>query len=404
MPGFTRQGCSTRGDFHEMFNPGVCSRYWMSNDEEGDNTTKDSDEVLSAITDILHPLTFYGRRSCARRQEEQKIRPKNWTHILLLPTFRPHQLKVKVDGDKLIVQAIHKESKDENSILCKVKRAVPLPDSVDKSRIKARLVMGHMLKIEAPFLTKTSKQSEATDPPDHNDGDSTSEETDSDDGDEMETKCPMKDDDNEDDWKQGHNTEEKTTSLKSMIYPSKYGGKLPSHENTLSNEITEADITSVSSSGDEMQSLLASFEQVDTTEQASQEIEIDDEKLMCVRPSPTDDTLLKSAAIRVETTGDIDRDGVKYYEIRLDTSGFDPAEVSLSCRDGLLTVNAVKKVKKAGCFVHQESRKVLKIPSDVDVMLIKGSMADNGVLSVSAPYKPVTPDAVRDVPITVYKE
>lgn len=436
MPSVIREGSSTCPDpqrygfynITEEHNPWVCFGRKGVERSDNNNTGGVDARVLpisAAIDNILQPLlTFQGRNDCPKRQDERKYRPGKWVHRLILPTLRPEDIKIKVDGDNIIVHATHNESEDGGFFVYEVRKRVPLPVSVDRNNIRARLIHGHVLNIEGSILPRASnKQKPNVRKSDTNEARieiKTAEGSES--GTEKNStvgvSSPVQTNENpqiEEELKQLHETEQ----TREGSVPNT-DDEVADTEQTMPSPTLEIRPSEIDISDDDMESISSNFGRVNIDTGVEEERDIgheperkaedtntgrgqEERKSKCEIPVtliPLDRKQSRSPTMRVMSTGNCDRDGGKYYEIRLDTGGFDPEDVSLSCRDGHLIVTAVEGSEEPGCSVHQKFQKVFKMPTGVDIMLMKGSMDDSGLLSVSAPYK-FTPGTEREIPITI---
>lgn len=94
---------------------------------------------------------------------------KKYAMTVPLPGFEPEDVKVKVKGRLLTVEAKYEKTEEKNGIfsrsLREVLRTFPLPEQVDQANIKSSLTTTGTLEIEAPWKTtaendRTSKSIE----------------------------------------------------------------------------------------------------------------------------------------------------------------------------------------------------------------------------------------------------
>ncbi|XP_052273208.1 heat shock protein 27-like [Dreissena polymorpha] len=83
-----------------------------------------------------------------------------------------------------------------------------------------------------------------------------------------------------------------------------------------------------------------------------------------------------------------DPDGNRKMSLRFNCSQFQPEEIKVQTKDGVLTVHAKHEENKPGKKVHLEYTKSFKLPENVDPNALKSTLTSDGVLHVEAPAPP----------------
>lgn len=88
--------------------------------------------------------------------ETSTKKPKKFDLKLAMRSFRPEDIKVKVEGSNVIVEAKREEKKEEDGSYSyafrEVKRTYPIPEGVDKTKLSSAFTKNGVLEIEAPSL------------------------------------------------------------------------------------------------------------------------------------------------------------------------------------------------------------------------------------------------------------
>ncbi|XP_039250488.1 body wall muscle protein HR-29-like [Styela clava] len=101
-----------------------------------------------------------------REGQEVNGNPNKYEMKISVQDFEPEDLKVKVQGNDLIVEARKEEKKEEGGMLAhsfrQFRRTFTLPEGVDKKNLTSALSRGGILEIEAPRVApvQVEKQEE----------------------------------------------------------------------------------------------------------------------------------------------------------------------------------------------------------------------------------------------------
>lgn len=129
-------------------------------DDEFDEFIRSVDDRFSGM--LMH-LNEAPRSVAVHKGDEGGSDPTKFEMKIAVQDFGPEDLKVKVQGDNLVVEAKREEKKEEEGMYAhsyrEFRRTFPIPEGVDKKNLTSAL-HGGVLEIEAPRLTPIEKAPE----------------------------------------------------------------------------------------------------------------------------------------------------------------------------------------------------------------------------------------------------
>ncbi|PAA46124.1 hypothetical protein BOX15_Mlig013453g1, partial [Macrostomum lignano] len=115
-------------------------------------TTPASASTASAATAAQPSASTVSSASGAVKTESPHL--KSWTTAIDLVGFRPEEIVVKCDADKLRIRARREEGEDLNE----VRRTLTIPAEVDSEKVSTILTMEGALVVKAPLLQSFQQQ------------------------------------------------------------------------------------------------------------------------------------------------------------------------------------------------------------------------------------------------------
>ncbi|XP_063232261.1 heat shock protein beta-1-like [Bacillus rossius redtenbacheri] len=87
------------------------------------------------------------------------------------------------------------------------------------------------------------------------------------------------------------------------------------------------------------------------------------------------------------------------YRVNIDVQGYKPEEISISLKDGVLSVRAqMERSAEDGSKFYQEVKREFTLPDNIEQRSLKSFLSRDGVLCVEAPFK--SEEKSKEIPVS----
>lgn len=276
--------------------------------------------------------------------------------------YKPHEISVKMDKNKIIVSAKHEEKDGTKSVSTEFNREVTIPKEVDPLSLQCMISQDGILTVDAPIPVpgyQPSLSNKSTAPP------------------SIETNAPSQTS------VSGPKTSH-TSTFSTFISPSNSNAQTNTSGTTSSSGLKkqssfspQSSISgdSLSSSSLKKQSSLPSQSSVSEGNNSSSGLR--KQTSFSPQNSVTDPNDLTSVA-------NLDRS--TKYKVEIDIEDFTPEELTVKTVDKKLVVNAMREERIGTRSSTKELNRQLTLPDTVDPNTVKAFFSENGKLFLEAPY------------------
>jgi len=145
---------SPKAHHHHHHHPGYLRRSDLGHDLSEQELARIA--VPLALALAANPAQRQARRqqSIQAAHQEAQAEKRDFQAAVDVRFFKPEEVKVKLVGRNLIIEAEHEEREDEHGIVSrKLQRRYELPENVDVEKLSCERTKDGLLKINAPRLT-----------------------------------------------------------------------------------------------------------------------------------------------------------------------------------------------------------------------------------------------------------
>ncbi|KAL4231173.1 hypothetical protein ACF0H5_008755 [Mactra antiquata] len=328
---------------------------------------------------------------CCMRRFTLPVMKKPWIQVVDMTGFRPCDIKVKTEGNTLIVHARREDVRGENIDVRERKRVTSIPDDVDKNKIMCRCDQAGHFIIKGTYKLEDKKSDENTDQLkssqiEENPAGKKSESTEIKPG-----FVEYKSGSTEKTCKQNTKSEEVDLNENKT---DQSGDIIQCNDAYIVSEATDVsdddcDKQSEVSAAEEMVGLL-SGEHVGDCEN------------IIVSPVPSDDFVVLDNGIdhreatdeSVKENDDTEKessitlkDGNKTFNVKLSLKDFPPDTVSVHCKESSLFVDAKHELNEGDMFKSQEIHRKYELPENAMITDARACLDTDGVFTLTVPIR-----------------